>query len=248
MSNETAAVQDGTPLEQQSAQVVIAFSLAIALLIFFVVQLLYRSTTRHTRLITSLRRIRFMGYVWLLAEDDTSSIETNNTTSNSRNAGGESTESPGLFAGKQAYLHSVVRKGRDDVELIGKEMKVAFDENRLKHRWLPTTLRSFDVQTGTDRLTSRRDAVADCRTMLERLRAALGPSFGQTSHMTMRLGLQSVAGVLDPVQVARFLRIYEAVTFGPARTAFDYVPETGVTADDLMFLQQYFYNTILKEI
>lgn len=258
LNQTTVQESSGASVDQLSAQVVIAFSLAIALLIFLIVQLLYRSTTRHTRLITSLRRIRFVGYLWWLssAEGEHSADHHHHPNSNPQGDANPTTASPspGLFAGKHAYLHSVIKKGCDDVDVISKAMKVAVEENRLKHRWLPTTLRSFDVSStqnggGADRmLISRRDAVTDCRTMLERLRVALGPSFGQSSHVTMRLGLQSLSGVLDPVSVARFLRIYESVTSGPARMAFEQSPESGVTGEDLMFLQQYFYNTVLKEI
>ena len=82
--------------------------------------------------------------------------------------------------------------------------------------------------------------------MVETLRAALGPSIGATSFMTMRALISCIERVLrNRGSTERFLRIYESVLYGchfADGTCGD------VTKDELAFLQAYFYNTILKEL
>ena len=95
-------------------------------------------------------------------------------------------------------------------------------------------------------IKDRCDARQDCVKMVETLRAALGPSIGATSFMTMRALISCIERVLrNRGSTERFLRIYESVLYGchfADGTCGD------VTKDELAFLQAYFYNTILKEL
>lgn len=59
MSSNTTVTTEESALEQVSLQVVASLAAGIALLIVLVVQLVYRSTIRHSRLYTVQRRLRF---------------------------------------------------------------------------------------------------------------------------------------------------------------------------------------------
>jgi hypothetical protein len=174
--------------------VVVALASALALLVFVVGALVFRSSRRHARLVMMQRRTRYLFGLHLSKADEAREI---------------------VEAGYRCHEKRIVTPPLH------------------APRVLPA-------------IKDRCDARQDCLKMVETLRAALGPSFGPTSNMTMRALISCIERLLrNRASTERFLRIHESVLYGTHLadgTCGD------VTKDEIAFLHNYFYNTILKEL
>jgi hypothetical protein len=90
------------------------------------------------------------------------------------------------------------------------------------------------------------DWKATCFAMLKELRSALVPLFGaQARRMSMRTAVWSIAQLLDPQEVERFLRTFEAVLLGIHQGDGT---EGDVVKEELRAMQLFYQTTLLKEV
>lgn len=87
---------------------------------------------------------------------------------------------------------------------------------------------------------------AICFAMMKELRSALVPLFGsQARRMSMRTAVWSIAQLLDPQEVERFLRTFEAVLLGIHQGDGT---EGDVVKEELRAMQLFFQTTLMKEV